>query len=340
MSSSNSYASLTNASAFFREPCEDDSCPGEGQKTWYCTSCDCSFCDTCWNKQPSHKPKKRGADGYGHEKIDKLVVERYRSILEPPSNSEEQDALHRDDEDTTWFGIGRSRTGDPIFEDHGLYAALMVESLSEAHTVRYPQLVSFIGQTGKSSKHCLQLACRIDDGSGAGKSTVVKMLINHQDMKNNQTKKAHFPSPLPGSVNDSVPVSANVHLYADPDSFLTDTPILYADCEGLEGGESAPKAEAFKLRDRNLESGTQRAGSLETKVRKRLGKKGHRVSRNLSWAIGDKEKSKREYAVTELYPRLLYTFSDVVVFVLRNSKCVQARDFTTFGVAINGLTIL
>lgn len=32
------------------------------------------------------------------------------------------------------------------------------------------------------------------------------------------------------------------------------------------------------------------------------------------------EKLKRQYAVTELYPRLLYTFSDVIVFVLRNSK--------------------
>ncbi len=168
---------------------------------------------------------------------------------------------------------------------------------------------------------------------------MVKMLINHQDMKNNQTKKANFPSPLPGSVNDDhVPVSANVHLYADPDSFLTDTPIFYADCEGLEGGERAPKAEAFKLQDRVLESSTQRRGSLETKVRRTLQKKGHRVSRSLSWATGDKEKSKREYAVTELYPRLLYTFSDVVVFVLRNSKYVQSRVSPTCDSAIAQLT--
>ena len=150
MALSTSFESLSTASGFFREPCEDELCHGRGvQKTWYCVSCDCSFCVTCWDKQPAHKPKKRGADGYGHEKIDKLVVERYRSILEPSSNSEEQDALHRDDEDTTWFGIGHSRTGEPIFEDYGLYATLMVESLSEARTVRYPQLVSFIGQTGR-----------------------------------------------------------------------------------------------------------------------------------------------------------------------------------------------
>ena len=167
----------------------------------------------------------------------------------------------------------------------------------------------------------------------------MKMLINHQDMKNNQTMKAHFPSPLPGSVNDNVPVSANVHLYADPDSFFTDTPILYADCEGLEGGESAPKAEAFKLQDRAQEPGTQPKGPLETKVRRRLQKKGHRISRSLSWATGDKEKSKREYAVTELYPRLLYTFSDVVVFVLRNSKYVLFRALSAFDLAITGLMV-
>ena len=162
MSSSNSFVSPSNARAFPRQPCEDDSCLGGVQKTWYCVSCDCSFCDTCWDKQPAHKPRKRGADGYGHEKIDKLVVERYRDILEPSSNSEEQDALHRDDEDTTWFGIGRSRAGDPIFEDYGLYATLMVESLSEARFVRYPQLVSFIGQTGKTYKHCRQLSYQIN----------------------------------------------------------------------------------------------------------------------------------------------------------------------------------
>lgn len=52
----------------------------------------------------------------------------------------------------------------------------------------------------------------------------------------------------------------------------------------------------------------------------KLGRKRNKVSRKISWALGDKEKSKREFAVTELYPKVLYTFSDVVVFVLRNPK--------------------
>ncbi|KAL9012189.1 MAG: hypothetical protein Q9180_009121, partial [Flavoplaca navasiana] len=97
--------------------------------------------------QPAHKPRKRGADGYGHERIDKLVVERYRSILEPSSNAEVQEILHQEDEDTTWIGIGRDNADEPVFEDYGRFAALMQDSLSRPGAVRHPQLVSFIGQT-------------------------------------------------------------------------------------------------------------------------------------------------------------------------------------------------
>lgn len=136
----------------FREPCEHDSCPDKSQFTFYCVSCDCSFCDACWDKQLPHKLNKRGLDGHGHDKIDRLVVERYRNILEPPSSIDEQDSLHKDDEDTTWFGIGRNRAGDPVFEDYERYTTLMSESLSQTPRVRYPQLVSFIGQTGQSSQ--------------------------------------------------------------------------------------------------------------------------------------------------------------------------------------------
>ena len=157
------------------------------------------------------------------------------------------------------------------------------------------------------------------------------MLINHQDMKTNPTTQLRFPSPVVGSVNDNVPVSANVHLYADPETRLTKSPVLWADCEGLEGGERAPRAEAVKLLDRALEMNPQRKGSSGPYTWERPHRKGYGASRNLLWATGDKEKSKREYAVTELYPRLLYTFSDVVVFVLRNPKQVQ-RSFLAFDI--------
>lgn len=146
----------------------------------------------------------------------------------------------------------------------------------------------------------------------------MKMLINHQDMKVNTSAKARFPSPVVGSVNDNIPVSADVHLYADPHTISTDAPLLYADCEGLEGGESLPKT----LQDR-IQEGEFVRGSVLSQSPRAVGKtikKYNKVARKISWAMGDKEKSKREYAVTEFYPKILYTFSDVVVFVLRNPK--------------------
>ena len=123
--------SLSRSSEQLRELCEDQSwCRGKDQRTFYCVHCDCSFCDACWDKQPA------------------LVVERYRDILEPSVNAQVQNALHKDDENTTWFGIGRNEADEPIFEDHGRFATLMAQSLSNSPKTRYPQLVSFIGQTG------------------------------------------------------------------------------------------------------------------------------------------------------------------------------------------------
>ncbi|KAI4641434.1 uncharacterized protein J4E78_010406 [Alternaria triticimaculans] len=67
--------------------------------------------------------------------------------------------------------------------------------------------------------------------------------------------KERYPSPVVGLKrlepqsgherlgNDPVehtPTSADVHLYADPMSTDSRTPLLYADCEGLEGGENPP----------------------------------------------------------------------------------------------------
>lgn len=39
-----------------------------------------------------------------------------------------------------------------------------------------------------------------------------------------------------------------------------------------------------------------------------------------SGAQADEKQVRREYVVSEMYPRILYAFSDVVVFVLRNAR--------------------
>ena len=45
------------------------------------------------------------------------------------------------------------------------------------------------------------------------------------------------------------------------------------------------------------------------------------ITREIMWAT-DKEKKSRQFIVENLYPRLLYTFSDIVVLVMRNAKLV------------------
>jgi hypothetical protein len=89
-----------------------------------------------------------------HEKTDQNVVKKFKAILEPPDNQEELRELHRQDEDTTWFGVIRNPNPDPItgltltsIKDYGRYAALMAETRPPNGELRYPQLVSFIGQT-------------------------------------------------------------------------------------------------------------------------------------------------------------------------------------------------
>jgi energy-coupling factor transporter ATP-binding protein EcfA2 len=258
-----------------------------------------NFCDDCWGKQGPHKLGRNGPDGLPHEKGDPTIVKRLKNILTPPTNTEEQQQLHVDDEDTTWFGIARDDANQPIFQDYGRYANIMSDTTSGVHTLRYPQLVSFIGQTG------------------AGKSTLIKMLIDQQERRSRPHQTGHFASPVVGSVRtENVPTSGDVHLYVDPRTYLGEYPLLYADCEGLEGGENMPISAQYC---NSALTSERKEKHQDQKRRRKRPKMSSGTPRKIRWA-STPETSKRQYAVTELYPRLLYTFSDVIVFVLRNPK--------------------
>jgi energy-coupling factor transporter ATP-binding protein EcfA2 len=262
-----------------------------------------NFCDDCWSKQGPHKAGRTGPDGLPHEKANPTIVKRLQNILTPPQEHSEQQLLHIEDEDTTWFGMVRNSQNSPAFQDYGRYSAIMADSNSGEFKFRYPQLVSFIGQTG------------------AGKSTLIKMLIDQQE-RTGSSRNWSLPSPVAGtSANGNVPTSGDVHLYSDPSTYHAECPMLYADCEGLEGGENIPMAAQY----RNGPMAPQKerskvdSASKEHRGRHKVSKSFHTTQRDLKWA-NSPEKSRRQYAVTELYPRLLYTFSDVIVFVLRNAK--------------------
>lgn len=77
------------------------------------------------------------------------------------------------------------------------------------------------------------------------------MLIDYQERalrKNDRAKDdMQFSSPVVGSVNDNIPTTGDVHLYADPGTYLSESPMLYADCEGLDGGDNLPQGARYAL---------------------------------------------------------------------------------------------
>jgi hypothetical protein len=246
--------------------------------------------------QGPHKPKRRGPHGRPHEKVDLDIVRHLEGILTPSRDPADVQRLHQEDERTKWFGVTRDDTGEMVFEDHGRYAALASETAQVAGTEnRYPQLVSFVGVTN------------------AGKSTIVKMLIQRSAIRRDEGFDAAFPSPVVGSVlDDTRTTSGNVNLYIDPAKHLDPLPTLFADCEGFEGGEQAPLGSQYHERSRQDKDGAQEPW-INT--------------RPIKWANKD-EYRRREYAVTVLYPRILYSFSDCVVFVLRNPKTFGSAALT------------
>ena len=104
------------------DPCESGSCESRNRFTYFCAQCDCSFCPQCWPTQPAHRPNKKP-----HEQTDRVLVEKYRRILEPSSDDQEKHDSHKLDGDTTWFGIARNQDDESTFEDYGRFVELMAE---------------------------------------------------------------------------------------------------------------------------------------------------------------------------------------------------------------------
>ena len=196
--------------------------------------------------------------------------------------------------------------GSLMFQDYGRFSDLMSstdplassprETFADnqprlARDNRTPSLVSFVGQTG------------------AGKSTLVKLMIDFGLVGNSQS----YSTPVIGPPGALLPTSEDVHLYMDPRTAQSSSPLLYADCEGLEGGEREPLAAKFRRKTKSI-------SETNHEMAKQYSRAGRVVSeRELMWADEPRSRS-REFVVTNLYPRLLYTFSDVIVFVLREHR--------------------
>lgn len=205
-------------------------------------------------------------------------------------------------------GVSRKGGDDTplFFHDRGRYAEIMAataspsafrrQSIAETDPPttpvrRTPSLVSFVGQ------------------AGAGKSTLIKLLIL---LKAPQARPAP-QCPVVGVSGEELPTSEDVHLYFDPSTCFSDAPILYADCEGLDGGEREPLVATFRRKRNSVEAEPGSDGETSS-FRTQYSSK-----RELLWAKSRTERT-RDFAVSQFYPRLLFTFSDVVIFVHRNPR--------------------
>jgi hypothetical protein len=93
-------------------------------------------------------------------------------------------------------------------------------------------------------------------------------------------------------------MSGEVHLFADPLTYTKRRPFFYADCEGFSGGNDPPMT---FLQEKHAQAATG------------WGKK-----REISWT--KEEQRSRQWIVENLYPRILFTFSDTICFVTRNLR--------------------
>jgi hypothetical protein len=135
--------------------------------------------------------------------------------------------------------------------------------------------------------------------TGSGKSTLVRSLIRFS-CHNPPTPGMEPIASSPNAPHKST--SSDVHLYSDPGTQYEERPLFLADSEGLHGGPP-------ESRDSD-EIGGAAMATISSQ-------------RAIAWALN--EKADRMYIVEHLYPRFLYTFSDLVCFVTSTARYVKLR---------------
>lgn len=111
----------------------------------------------------------------------------------------------------------------------------------------------------------------------------------------------HDLHPVPGLPTDLLPTTGDVQLYPDPATCATKVPILYADCEGLIGGDGLPRALEHTRRPRGGDG-----------------------IKSILWAESAEGGLRgRPQIIAHIFPKLLYTFCDVVVFVMKEIRYVM-----------------
>ncbi|OAQ58750.1 ABC transporter domain-containing protein [Pochonia chlamydosporia 170] len=274
----------------------------------FCPGCpreDNIYCQADWMKERRHD----GCDSR-HRQIPVATYDLVDSIFTSENDPEKMTHLHEADTGSLWFGLTPGKRVDqPELVNTDVYQRTVALSKFENRRNQYPSLVSFIGTTG------------------SGKSTLIKALLTVRPAENEAIEQdRHFPTPVPG-LADGSPNSADVHLYADGSTLDSQTPFLFADCEGLDGGDSQPLS--AKIKKKMSENGVawydyvrqlgNRSGSTEERTFRSVGETPLR-STNTETV---ESMPGRTYAVRDLYPRMLYSFSEIICFVTQQPNTTE-----------------
>ncbi|KAF8462152.1 acyl transferase/acyl hydrolase/lysophospholipase [Kalaharituber pfeilii] len=260
--------------------CDDArACKEKDPEIFWCASCDLNLCASCWMAQLAHTKGKR------HEKVSLQTRYMLQSIM---SSTEKKDQSHLDAYGSKWFGVSIDQERKDLTLDiTSRYRRLAMMNAYFGHMSQFPALISFVGETG------------------AGKSSLVNALI--------KVMPINIETPVVGDVEGSdVPTSSDVHLFADPGTRNSSRPYLYADCEGLEGGNADPQA-LIEIKEALIKH-SKLCG---------LRDHGRRLRRIKILNISGHEPS-RDWMVKQFYPRILYTFSDLICYVTRNLRTFEA----------------
>ncbi|KAK4218924.1 hypothetical protein QBC37DRAFT_164801 [Rhypophila decipiens] len=301
----------------------------------FCGGCGASHIPAhrqCLARSPDHNPNTAlGANSIFGEPCQEVDFEDFiytTWLLDSRLLDQDKESLHIDDLWSTWFGVPHDQEGPlPQLHIYPRLQLLMSGESNEKPARQYPSLVSFVGDTG------------------SGKSTLIRAIIR---MLEPQAHK-RYRAPVPGTATDEFDsTSSDVHLFSDPGTLYKESPLMFVDCEGFSGtdnpvarrilSEASRRESSAPLRDNVLRSAT---ASRPTKdlLSEHANTTSHRV--DLRWGqvnipvqtqppalggrkpVGQVDPETRKIVVRNLYPRLLYAFSDVVCFVTTNSRAAQ-----------------
>ncbi|CEF77784.1 unnamed protein product [Fusarium graminearum] len=245
--------------------------------------CNETQCDNCWSTQRKHKKPDPGHNKTSLE--DAIIVhstlnvrlDEYGLLKDQIERLRTPEPRRLDRIASEWFGVKPKNDDGEFLLTEGLAYDLIMDPVWTSASSIYPGLVSFIGATG------------------SGKSSLISLLSKFSS----SPLRNLFETPTVGDSGSTDSTSSNVNLYSDPDSFLKENPLLYADCEGMDGDEM-PAAM------RNTPPSAFQTWGLD--------------ARDITWETepGNGGIWTRRVITKTLFPRILYIFSDVVVFVPHN----------------------